>query len=195
MHPATHLLVGWTLAESARLGKRDRSLVVLATCLPDLDGLGVFADLVAERLHHPLYLYDTYHHVLLHNALTGLLAAVLATVLARRRPLTPLLVLLGFHLHLLGDILGSRGPDGYQWPIPYLEPFSGAWQLAWSRQWGLQAWPNVVLTLALMALALHGSWKRGRSPLELLSPRADAAMTRTLRLRFGDPGVDPGSPA
>ena len=77
MHPATHLLVGWTLAESARLGKRDRALVALAGCLPDLDGLGVFADLVAERLHHPLYLYDTYHHVLLHNALTGFLAAVL----------------------------------------------------------------------------------------------------------------------
>lgn len=30
-------------------------------------------------------------------------------------------------------MLGSRGPDGYQWPIPYLSPFSSAVQLSWKR--------------------------------------------------------------
>ncbi len=29
----------------------------------------------------------------------------------------PLLVLFSFHLHLLGDLVGARGPDGDQWPI------------------------------------------------------------------------------
>ena len=162
MHPVTHLLTGWTLAESARLGRRDRVLVTLAGCVPDLDGLGVFADLLTEHSRHPLYLYDTYHHVLLHNAATGLLLGLLALSLGRRR------VAAGFcsfssasTCTCSGISLGSRGPDGYQWPIPYLEPFSGAWQLAWSHQWGLKAWPNVTLTIGLLALTLYWSWRRG----------------------------------
>jgi hypothetical protein len=105
-----------------------------------------------------------------------------------------LLVLLSFHLHLFGDLVGSRGPDGYQWPIPYLEPFSGAWQLAWSHQWGLKAWPNVTLTIGLLALTLYWSWRRGRSPVEILSTRADASLARTLRARFGEPLREGGRP-
>ena len=194
MHPVTHLLVGWILAESAHLGKRDRALVTLAGCVPDLDGLGVFADLLTEHSNHPLYLYDAYHHVLLHNAATGLLLGILALSLGRRRVATALLVLLSFHLHLFGDLVGSRGPDGYQWPIPYLEPFSGAWQLAWSHQWGLKAWPNVTLTIGLLALTLYWSWRRGRSPVEILSTRADASLARTLRARFGEPLREGGRP-
>lgn len=186
MHPVTHVLTGWALANTASLEKRDRLLVTLAAFVPDLDGLGVFADMATEHTRHPLYLYDTYHHVLLHNVAFGLLLAALTLALARRRLLATLLVILGFHLHLLGDIVGSRGPDGYRWPIPYLEPFSDAWQLTWSGQWDLKAWPNVTLTLLLMALTLYWTWQRGRSPLELLSMKADAALARTLRARFGN---------
>lgn len=187
MHPVSHVLIGWALANTARLEKRDRLLVTLAAFVPDLDGLGVFADMLTEGTSHPLYLYDTYHHILMHNLAFGLFLTLVAAAFARRRLMASLLVLLGFHLHLLGDIVGSRGPDGYQWPIPYLAPFSDAWQFAWSGQWDLKAWPNVSLTLLLMALTLYWTWQRGRSPLELLSSRADAALARTLRTRFGEP--------
>jgi len=44
-----------------------------------------------------------------------------------------LLAFVSFHLHLAEDILGSRGPDGYQWPIRYLKPFSQAAEFAFSR--------------------------------------------------------------
>lgn len=187
MHPITHLLTGWTLANLPRLERRDRVLVTLAALIPDFDGLGVIADIATERTNHPLYLYDDFHHILMHNGLFGILLTATAFAFAKRRGLSALLAFLGFHLHLLGDIVGSRGPDGYQWPIPYLVPFSDAWQLTWSHQWGLKAWPNVTLTLLLLALALYWSWKRGRSPLELVSVRADAALARTLRARFGEP--------
>ncbi len=190
MHPVTHLLTGWTLANLPELERRDRILVTLAALFPDLDGLGVVADILTERTGHPLTLYDDFHHVLLHNVLAGVLLTTAAFAFAKRRRLSALLVLLGFHLHLLGDIVGSRGPDGYPWPIPYLAPFSGAWQLTWSHQWGLKAWPNVTVTLLLLALTLYWAWKRGRSPLELVSVRADAALTRTLRTRFGAPTVE-----
>jgi hypothetical protein len=83
--------------------------------------------------------------------------------------------------------VGSRGPDGFQWPVPYLLPFSDAWQLTWSGQWALNGWPNFALTIALIALALRLAWRRGYSPLELVSLRADARVVEALRERFGTP--------
>jgi hypothetical protein len=162
-------------------------LVTVAGVIPDLDGLGVVADILTEKTKHPLFLYDQYHHVLMHNLGFGIMLALIAIPLAKRRIFAPILVFLSFHLHLLGDIVGSRGPDGYQWPIPYLLPFSNAWNSTWQYQWGLKAWPNVTITLVLLALTLYWSWKQGRSPLEMVSSNGDAALTRTLRLRFGNP--------
>src|SRR6185436_5291484 len=97
---------------------------------------------------------------------------------------TTLLVLLSFHLHLVADLMGARGPDGDQWPIPYLLPFSNRWQWTWSGQWALNAWPNFVLTALLLTLALWLAWKRGYSPLELFSAKADGALVRAIRNRF-----------
>ena len=190
MHPVTHVLIGWTLANTARLERRDCMLVTVAGFIPDFDGLGVIADILTEKTSHPLYFYDTFHHCLMHNLGFGLFLVILTLAWAKRRIAASLLVILSFHLHLLGDIVGSRGPDGYQWPIPYLEPFSDSWQLTWSEQWGLKAWPNVTLTLLLMALTLYWTWKRGRSPIELVSSKSDSALVRTLRNRFGDPRQD-----
>ncbi len=186
MHPITHLLTGWCLGEATGLPRRDRILVTLAGLIPDLDGLGVFWDMATEGSRHPSYLYDRFHHVLAHNLGFGLLLAVLALPFQTRRA-TAFWVFLSFHLHLLGDLVGSKGPDGYRWPIPYLQPFSEAWNLSWVHQWELKAWPNVAFTLVLMTLALRWSWSRGRSPLECLSPRADARLTEALRARFGAP--------
>jgi inner membrane protein len=187
MHPITHLLVGWTIANMARLDKRDRMLVTVAGVMPDLDGIGVVADILTEHTRSPLDLYGTFHHVLAHNLGACIAVTTVAALLANRKVLTTFLVALSFHLHLLGDILGSRGPDGYQWPIPYLLPFSNAWNLTWSHQWGLKAWPNVTVSIILLALAFYWAWKRGRSPVEMISSKADLAVVRTLRARFGEP--------
>jgi len=108
-------------------------------------------------------------------------------VFSRRRFTAAALALLSFHLHLFGDLLGSRGPDGYQWPIPYLLPFSDAWQLAWDGQWALNAWPNVAITIALLGLTLYWAWKRGFSPMEIVSRTLDQAVVVALRRRFGTP--------
>ena len=99
--------------------------------------------------------------------------------------MTALLALTAFHLHLLGDLVGSRGPDGYQWPISYLFPFSTAWRLTWSGQWTLNAWPNMLLTLLVLAFTLYLALRYGRSPLEIVSPEADRAFVAKLRRRLG----------
>ena len=80
-------------------------------------------------------------------------------------------------------MIGARGPDSHQWPIPYLLPFSNTWQWTWSGQWALNAWPNFFITVIALALAFYLAWRRGYSPLELVSSRADAAFVAALRHR------------
>ena len=185
MNPASHLLISWAVANTAPLGRRDRILVTLCGVIPDIDGAGVIAELLTENAAAPLIWYSKYHHVLCHNLSFGLLAATAVAVFSVRRWLTALLALTAFQLHLLGDLVGSRGPDGYQWPISYLYPFSTAWRLTWSGQWALNAWPNILLTLLVLALTLHMALRYGRSPLEIVSPGADRAFVAKLRRWFG----------
>lgn len=188
MHVVTHLLTGWVVAESAGLDRRDRSLVTLSAVLPDLDGIGVIGEFVTRDSAAPVQWWSQYHHVLCHNLGFGLLLAATAALLAVRRVTTAVLVLFVFHLHLLGDLIGSKGPEGYQWPIPYLLPFSDGWQLRWDGQWALNAWPNILLTVLLLALTLYLAWKRGYSPVGIVSIKADSLFVSTLRTRFGEPG-------
>jgi len=115
------------------------------------------------------------------------LIAVLGAVLARRKILTTVIILLGFHIHLLGDLVGARGPEGYQWPIPYLYPFSEALNLTWEGQWALNAWPNFVITAAAIVVVFYMGWKKGATPLEMVSPRANRAFVEAIRRRVGKP--------
>jgi inner membrane protein len=105
----------------------------------------------------------------------------------RRSPshpgLTAFLVFISFHLHLLCDLIGTRGPDGDQWPIPYLQPLSNALQLTWHGQWALNAWQNFAITGALLLATFWIAWRYAASPLELVSQPANRALTQTLRQR------------
>lgn len=193
MNPLTHLLVGWTVANSASLERRDRRIVTLAGVVPDIDGLGILIDLTRNNGDGDLTWWWALHHNLAHNLTTALLYSLAAILIATRRFATAGLAFLAFHLHLLGDIIGSRGPDGYQWPIAYLRPFSDTWQLSWRGQWELSAWPNIAITLVLLGWTLRIAWLRRRSPLEVVSPRADRALCRSLRARFGNPEATPNA--
>jgi hypothetical protein len=185
MNPITHFFMGWTVANAApALVKRDRLLVTLAGVAPDLDGLGIVAEWLTRGSTNPWNWWTDYHHVMGHNLGFILLASAIIAVLSRSNFTTILLVWVSFHLHLLADLVGARGPEGDQWPIPYLLPFSGRIQLAWSGQWALNAWPNFVITAALMAAALAWARQRGFSPLEMISNKADAALVQALRTRF-----------
>ena len=187
MNPITHLLSGWAVTLPFDLERRDRAWIVFASIAPDLDSLVLIGDIVRGRAADDLELWTRWHHVLGHNIGAVILLAGACFLTAKRRPLTPLLAVLAMHLHILMDIIGARGPDGYQWPIPYLLPFSRAWQGAVPWQWAINAWPNILLTLVLLAIALFWAWKRGSSPLMLLSRRADEALVGALRGRFGEP--------
>lgn len=177
--------MGWAVANSApSLNKRERAIVTCSSVVPDIDGLGIIVEKLTQHSSHPLYWWSNYHHVLGHNLGLALVVAVLAAIFAKQKIKVTLLAFFSFHLHLLADLAGARGPDGEQWPIPYLLPFSNQWQLTWSGQWALNAWPNIVITVALIVLALLLARRRGFSPLEMFSAKADAALVNTLRKRF-----------
>jgi inner membrane protein len=185
MSPITHFLTGWVFANCFELERKDRALVTLASVAPDIDGLGIIPELLTRNSAHPLLWFSLYHHAL-HNLAFAVIIAVIAFALAARKWKTGLLALGSFHLHLFEDVLGSRGPEGYQWPISYLAPFSSGVQLAWRGQWSLNAWPNVLITIALLLITLWLAWRRGFSPLEMLSARADSCFVTALRRRFPD---------
>jgi inner membrane protein len=184
LSPVTHFLSGWVVANSSpSLTARERLLITLAGVVPDIDGLGAIPDWLTRNSAYPLAWFSTYHHRL-HNLTFGLAAAAVSFALARHRWMTGLLALLSFHLHLFEDVLGGRGPDGYQWPIPYLAPFSKAVEFSWQGQWALNAWPNFVITFGLLLVTFYLAWSRGYSPLEMVSARLDEAFVAALRHRF-----------
>jgi hypothetical protein len=187
MSPVTHLLVGWSVGSLAPVESRDRILIALAGIAADADGFGIVAELVTRESETPLLWWSEYHHVLAHNLAFGVIVAILGAALARRKILTAAMILLSFHIHLLGDLVGARGPEGYQWPIPYLYPFSEALNLTWEGQWALNAWPNFAITAAAMVVVFYMGWKKGATPLEMVSPRANRAFVEAIRRRVGNP--------
>jgi inner membrane protein len=184
--PLTHLLVGWTLAEQARVSSRDRKIVAWAGVVPDLDGLALLGDVANRLLGRPeAYLYQQYHHLLTHGLPAALAVGCVAFGMGTTRLKTALLAFLAFHLHLLCDLIGSRGPDPSDlWPIHYFQPLSDHVTIQWAGQWELTAWPNVAVSVALLGLVLVRAVRRGYSPVSLFSEAADRTVVATMRARF-----------
>lgn len=187
MSPATHYLLGWLVANADRFTRRERATITLAAIAPDLDGLGIVPELLTRHAARPLNWFSDYHHRLGHNLWFALFVRAIGWLIATRKWKTALFVLLSFHLHLLSDVIGARSPDGEQWPISYLAPLSNAWQWSWDGQWALNAWPNFLITAVALTATFYLAWRRGFSPLELYSHKADGAFVQALRQRFSRP--------
>jgi inner membrane protein len=112
MSPITHLFVSWVVANTADLNRRERACVTLAGVIPDADGLGIIAEVATRNSDHPLTWWSDYHHVLCHNIGFCLLVTLACFTVAKKRWLTAALAFISFHLHLLCDLIGARGPDG-----------------------------------------------------------------------------------
>lgn len=178
MSPETHLLTSWIVAAKTTRSLRDCRLVTLAGFVPDADGLGLIVDLLTGRT----MLYHQYHHMLLHGAFGALLTATLFSLFAKDRWRVFLLSLFVFHLHIFCDLVGSRGPAPEDlWPIHYFGPFSRDPVWLWTGQWALDAWPNRVVGVIVLGLALWLPIRLGHSAVGVFSARADARFVAILR--------------
>ncbi len=183
MSPETHLLASWLIAAKTTDNPRDCRLVALAGILPDLDGFGLLVDLSSKTFgFRQTDFYGQYHHLLLHGVFGGLLIAGLLACFARRRWRVALLALLVFHLHLLCDLAGSRGPSPADlWPIFYLGPFSTHPMWLWRGQWRLDGWFNRYLSAALFLWALWLAVPLSHSFVGVFNRRADGVFVGVLR--------------
>jgi hypothetical protein len=183
MSPVTHLFASWLVATGTTRNSRDCRLAALAGVLPDADGLGLVVDVIRGTFitGGPL-LYQRYHHFLLHGLAGGLLLAGLLALFARDRLRVAVVVLLVFHLHLLCDFAGSRGPAPEDvWPVFYCGPFSKDPMWLWRGQWRLDGWQNRGVSVALFLISLGWAVRRGHSPLGVFHQRADAVFVGVLR--------------
>jgi hypothetical protein len=172
------------VANVAKLNKRERALVTLAGVVPDVDGMGVIWDFVSGSGNFEFY--QRYHHVFGHNIFFCLLVSIFGLLLGARKWLVAALMFVSFHLHLLGDIVGARGQGDDFWAVPYFWPLSTR-DYYWSGQWPLNGWQNFVITGVLMGVTFYWAWRRGFSPIEMISLKVDQGFVQTLRKRFGEP--------
>ena len=188
MSPLTHLVGSWLIASATTDNPRDRKLVTWAGVLPDADGLGVIPDVVGSWISGKectFYYYQTYHHLLMHGWPAAIVVSILFALYAQRRPQVLLLCLLTFHLHLLCDLIGSRGPTvGDLWPICYSEPMFRHPIWFWKHQWKLDGWQNQTIFIMLFLAALWLAIKRGYSFVEVINSRLDSIFVGVLQKWF-----------
>jgi hypothetical protein len=182
MAPLTHLLGSWVIGATGTNNRVDCRLVALAGILRDLDGLGLLLDAFNAAVGRKSLYYLHYHHYLLHGWFGAVLISALLVLFAGQRWRVFLLCLFVFHLHLLCDFVGSRGPSKEDvWPLFYHGPFGKDPMWLWYGQWQLDSWINRILTLALFGLSLGIALRKGYSWVGVFSPRLDRIFVETLR--------------
>lgn len=183
MSPGQHFIISWVVANSVELDRRSRVCITASGLLPDLDGIGIVIDKLGPQFDYHTTLYAQYHHVFGHNLLTGIMLSMGFACLCQKRLTVFFLCLLAFHLHLSGDLAGSMGPDGFQWPIYYLYPFIPSYELTWSGQWELSSWRNSVIGISFFCIALLLARYRHVTFFELISVKIESTVADIARKR------------
>jgi len=183
MSPETHLFASWLVAAKTTRNLRDCRLVTLAGILPDADGLGLVVDWITNaRGGVQTALYPEYHHFLLHGAFGAALIAATMAAFAQDRWRVAWLALITFHLHLVCDLVGSRGPSPQDlWPIFYFGPFTHKPMLLWRGQWRLDGWQNRYFSSVIFLWALWLGAKRRDSFVGVFNRRVDNIFCAVLR--------------
>ena len=183
MSPITHFMVGWVALERFQASNRDKALVVCAGLAPDLDGLGIVVDFATRTLGLPeTDYYQSFHRMYGHGLPAALLLSAIVAMFGVNRMRVALCAFLAIHLHLLCDLVGSRGAGAEDiWGVFYLAPLFPGFELSWREQWPLIGWQNMLISALLLAIIMARATRTGYSPLALVSARADRAFVATLR--------------
>jgi inner membrane protein len=122
-----------------------------------------------------------FRSLLLHGWPGATVVALLLMCFGQKKPRVLCWCLITFHLHLLCDLIGSRGPTvGDLWPICYSEPLFRHPIWFWKGQWKLDGWQNQTIFVAVFASAFWLSAKRGYSFLEIFGRRLDSVFAGIL---------------
>ncbi len=168
MSPGTHLLFSWLSSAEILKNRRERAIVSLSGIAPDFDGAGIIVDEITGTTD----LYFQYHHYLGHSIFSAFLISILAMFIAKTQKITVFVLSFALvHMHILFDVIGSKSPDGYQWPIYYLHPFNTEFFVTWDGQWELNAWQNQIVMLCLIVACSYYAVTKRITFLEIFSSR------------------------
>lgn len=181
MHLTEHLFASWLLPWTALAERRDRVIVALAGLAPDVDA--------------PLLLlwggkqaFIEHHHEWTHHLAGAAAAAAAGYALGRDRRRTAAFAGAAWLLHLFLDMAGAgeRLETGaFAYPVPLLWPFSTRPFDPFPWSWPLASWQNAAFMVVLVALVIRMGVVHGRTVVEVVSTRADAAVVAACRRRFG----------
>jgi len=146
------------LAEAGRGTRRFRQAVLLASVLPDLDGVFTF---------YSQTLYETYHDRITHSLLFSLVVSAIAGMFCRKERIKAVLFTqIAFYLHYFGDYVFSG------WPLAYWFPFSKEMYIFKHAFW-LGHPINYILWLVSFVVIVIMAWRIKRTPFEAVSAQLD----------------------
>ncbi|MBB1397528.1 hypothetical protein [Pseudoalteromonas sp. SG44-8] len=110
--PTSHILMSWLSSNLIAGNVRERRIITASGIAPDIDGFGLLVDPILRMLGYSSNLWGEFHHSL-HNLGFFLLVTVTAYLVATVNKFKVAgMAFLLFHLHLICDLIGSKGPDG-----------------------------------------------------------------------------------
>ena len=161
MYFHAHAGIGWILAEAGRGDSKFRRAVFLTAIAPDLDAISYVLGLSVSLSHH---------HVWAHNLVFSLIVSALSMLYcAKRRLRAFLFTQTAFYTHYLGDYFFTTWPQSYLFPFSHRAFFTPHAFHLWHP---VNDWLGLGLLLVVFVLCLV----LRRTPLEVLSPEADARL-------------------
>jgi len=186
MSPGAHLLISWTFSSTVKWSRRERFLISVAGISPDIDGAGYILDKINLFIGKDTDFYGEFHHILSHNLIFAIIVAVICTYFAKiKRFHVGLFAFIVVHLHIIADLVGSKGPDDYSWPMNYLYPFSDEIMLSWDGQWELVSWQNFLTMFILIVISIYIAITKKYSPFEIFSEKLDKSVFEMARAARG----------
>jgi inner membrane protein len=173
MHIPTHIMSGWCVGNLFNLTPRERLMCMAAASLEDLDGFGAVLGTNSD-------VYQRFHHNLCHNLTFVTLVAIVFAIVSRHRIKALLIYFFLGHLHLLMDYFGS-GPG---WGIRYFWPFD-RYAYVNPHAWEFFSWQNITTTGVFLIWTIVIAARKGRTPLELITPDLDRRLVSWVREKSG----------
>jgi len=171
-------MISWLGGRSIFEKRKNRITVSVAGIAPDIDGVGLLIDTGLRIFNMQTNYWGAWHHNLHSLPFCIVVSIVAAAFVKGQRVLTFVVAFILFNLHVFCDLIGSKGPDGFQWPIPYFYPFQSEILFSWSGQWELNAWQNILISAASILAIWFLIKSKETTPLEVFSKKLDEVLKK-----------------
>ena len=165
-----HLLISWVLSNLNYDKKRDRIVATVSGVAPDIDGLGLVADIIVGN--PAPYYYFSWHHQAGHNIFGLFFVGIVAYLICGRKILPATIAMSTYLTHIFFDLIGSGADDGSIWPVYFFWPLN-QYAVTINWQWPLISWENALIAVVFIIIMITIAARKKRSFLEIVSSKLD----------------------